>query len=59
MSTIDDVIRAYEEQVAYVEGQGGRIILMASRALAAAAKSPDDYVAASMTASCGQVQANR
>jgi hypothetical protein len=42
--TIDDVIRAYEEQVTYVEGQGGRIILMASRALAAAAKSPDDYV---------------
>ncbi len=42
--TIDDVIRAYEEQVAYVEGQGGRVILMASRALAAVAKSPDDYV---------------
>jgi hypothetical protein len=42
--TIDDVIRAYEEQIAYVEGQGGRVILMASRALAAAAKSPDDYV---------------
>ncbi|WP_431323681.1 dihydrodipicolinate synthase family protein [Rhizobium sp. YTU87027] len=42
--SIDDVIRAYEEQVAYVEGQGGRIILMASRALAAAAKSPEDYV---------------
>ena len=42
--TIDDVIRAYEEQIAYVEGQGGRIILMASRALAAAVKSPDDYI---------------
>ena len=42
--TIDDVIRAYEEQVAFVEGEGGKIILMASRALAAAAKSPDDYV---------------
>lgn len=41
--SIDDVIRAYEEQVGFVEGQGGRIILMASRALAAAAKSPDDY----------------
>jgi hypothetical protein len=41
--TIDDVIRAYEEQVAFVEGQGGRIILMASRALAAAAQGPDDY----------------
>ncbi len=42
--TIDDVIAAYEEQVAYVEGQGGRVILMASRALAAAARSADDYV---------------
>ncbi|AYG68557.1 MULTISPECIES: dihydrodipicolinate synthase family protein [unclassified Rhizobium] len=41
---LDDVIRAYEEQIAYVEGQGGRVILMASRALAAAAKSPDDYI---------------
>jgi hypothetical protein len=41
--TLDDVIRAYEEQVTFVEGQGGRIILMASRALAACAKSPDDY----------------
>ena len=41
--TIDDIIRAYEEQVGFVEGQGGRIILMASRALAVAAKSPDDY----------------
>jgi len=41
--TIDDVIRAYEEQVGFVEGQGGRVILMASRALVVAAKSPDDY----------------
>src|SRR6185312_10672892 len=35
-STLDDVIRAYEEQVAAVEAAGGRIILMASRALVAA-----------------------
>ena len=42
--TIDDVIRAYEEQIEAVEGVGGRIILMASRALAAAARGPDDYV---------------
>ncbi|HEX3442973.1 MAG TPA: dihydrodipicolinate synthase family protein [Pseudolabrys sp.] len=42
-TTIDDVIRAYEEQVEAVEAAGGRIILMASRALVAAAKSPDDY----------------
>ncbi|MBN9307392.1 MAG: dihydrodipicolinate synthase family protein [Devosia sp. 67-54] len=42
--TLDDVIRAYEEQFAFVEGLGGRVILMASRALVAAAKGPDDYV---------------
>jgi hypothetical protein len=42
-TTLDDVIRAYEEQIEAVEACGGRIILMASRALAAAAKSPDDY----------------
>lgn len=41
--TIDDVVRAYEEQCAAIEGLGGRIILMASRALAACARSPDDY----------------
>jgi hypothetical protein len=40
---IDDIIRAYEEQVEAVEAMGGQIVLMASRALAAAAKSPDDY----------------
>jgi hypothetical protein len=41
--TIDDIIAAYEEQVGFVEGEGGRVILMASRALAVAAKSPADY----------------
>ncbi len=41
--TIDDVTRAYIEQVGFVEGEGGRVILMASRALAMAAKSSDDY----------------
>lgn len=41
--SIDDVIAAYEEQCSAVEACGGRIILMASRALAACAKSPDDY----------------
>lgn len=38
--TIDQIIAAYEEQIEAVEAHGGRIILMASRALAAAAKSP-------------------
>src|SRR6266850_1904922 len=42
--TIADVEAAYEEQCAWIEGCGGRIILMASRALAACAKSPGDYV---------------
>ena len=41
--TVDDVIRAYEEQIEIVEGLGGRIILMASRALVTAARSPEDY----------------
>lgn len=41
--SLDDVIAAYEEQFAFVEGQGGRAIMMASRALAAVAKGPDDY----------------
>jgi len=40
---LDDVERAYEEQVAHVEEQGGRVVLMASRALARAARGPDDY----------------
>jgi hypothetical protein len=42
-TTVDDVIRAYEEQIEAVEACGGRIVLMASRALVVAAKSPDDY----------------
>lgn len=41
--TLDEVIAAYEHQVSTIERMGGRIILMASRALAACAKSPDDY----------------
>src|SRR6266545_2555736 len=42
--TLADVEAAYEEQCMWIERCGGRIILMASRALAAAARSPDDYV---------------
>jgi hypothetical protein len=38
-----EVIAAYEEQCAAIERLGGRIILMASRALAACARSPEDY----------------
>ena len=40
---IAQVIAAYEEQCAAIEKLGGRIVLMASRALAACARSPDDY----------------
>jgi len=39
-----DVVAAYEESCGYIEAVGGRVILMASRALAACAKGPDDYV---------------
>ena len=42
-TTSDDVIAAYELQCEAVESRGGRIVLMASRALAACAKSADDY----------------
>jgi hypothetical protein len=41
--TVDAVIRAYEEQCEAVEAMGGRIIVMASRALAKAARGPADY----------------
>jgi hypothetical protein len=41
--SLDDVIRAYETQLGFVEQEGGRAIMMASRALARIAASPDDY----------------
>ncbi|MDB5958309.1 dihydrodipicolinate synthase family protein [Ramlibacter sp.] len=41
--SVDDVIRAYEEQMAAIEKLGGRLIVMASRALAQVAQSPADY----------------
>jgi hypothetical protein len=40
---VDGVIRAYEEQISAIESLGGRLIIMASRALAALASSPEDY----------------
>ena len=43
-ATIDRVIAAYVEQCNAVEATGAGVILMASRALAACARSPDDYV---------------
>jgi hypothetical protein len=41
--TVADVIDAYEHQAEAIEGLGGRLIVMASRALAACARSPDQY----------------
>jgi len=41
--SVKQVIAAYEEQVGAIEAAGGRLILMASRALAAVARSADDY----------------
>ncbi|HYF19227.1 MAG TPA: dihydrodipicolinate synthase family protein [Ramlibacter sp.] len=41
--TVDDVIRAYEEQMAAIERLGGKLIVMASRALARVARGPADY----------------
>ena len=41
--SVDDVIRAYEHQMEAIEAAGGRLILMASRALAKVARSPADY----------------
>ncbi|MEV0091674.1 dihydrodipicolinate synthase family protein [Streptomyces sp. NPDC050738] len=43
-ATLHDVIEAYEDQLTLVEETGAQAILMASRALAAAAKTPDDYL---------------
>ena len=42
-ASLDTVIGAYEEQLAVVEDAGAQPILMASRHLAAAARSVDDY----------------
>jgi Protein of unknown function (DUF993) len=41
--SIEDIISAYLAQIAVIEEAGGQIILMASRALTAAASGPDDY----------------
>jgi len=41
--SLEDVVAAYEEQFGFIEGQGGKAIMMASRALARVAKGADDY----------------
>jgi len=42
---LDMVRRAYDEQLAFVQGLGSRVIVMASRALVKAARTPEDYAA--------------
>jgi len=42
--TLTEVRAAYEEQLALVEESGAQAILMASRALAATARGPEDYL---------------
>jgi Protein of unknown function (DUF993) len=42
--TLADVMRAYDEQLEAIQKLGGRMILMASRALVRVAKSPEDYL---------------
>ncbi|GHF96896.1 dihydrodipicolinate synthase family protein [Streptomyces thermodiastaticus] len=42
--SLDDIRAAYEEQLAVVEEAGAQAILMASRALAATARGPEDYL---------------
>ena len=43
VKSVDDVIRGYEEQMEAIEKLGGKLIVMASRALARVAKGPADY----------------
>ena len=43
VTTVDQVIAAYEEQLEAIEKLGGKLIIMASRALARVAISPADY----------------
>lgn len=43
-ATLAEVTAAYEEQLALVEASGAQAVLMASRALAAAAEGPEDYL---------------
>jgi hypothetical protein len=43
-ATLEDVMHAYEEQIAHIERHGGRVILMASRALCRVARGPEDYL---------------
>jgi Protein of unknown function (DUF993) len=41
--TLEKVISAYEEQCSFIQNCGAKVILMASRALARCAKTPEEY----------------
>jgi hypothetical protein len=43
LSTLDEIVAAYTEQLEVVEGAGATVILMCSRQLARLAGGPDDY----------------
>ncbi len=43
VKSVDDVIRGYEQQMEAIEKLGGKLIVMASRALARVAQGPADY----------------
>jgi len=43
VKSVDDVVRGYEQQMEAIEALGGKLIVMASRALARVATSPADY----------------
>jgi hypothetical protein len=44
VKNLDDVVAAYLEQLHAIQNLGGRVILMASRALVRIAKTPEDYL---------------
>jgi hypothetical protein len=44
VKSLDDVIRGYLEQAEAIQAAGGRLIVMASRALARIGRTPDDYL---------------
>jgi len=43
--SLEEITEAYREQVSFIEELGGQAIVMASRQLAAAARSPEEYLA--------------
>lgn len=42
-ASLDAIAAAYEEQTQHIEAAGGRVVMMASRQLAASARGPEDY----------------